>query len=60
MAENNKVNWSTDVTGFDSDIVKWTYFAFIIILILLCFYFIKKALDKINKVKDPEHNNSYC
>ena len=48
------------ITGSDSQIVQWIYFCTLICFIILCFYLMKKAHVKIQKITNPNTNHSYC
>ena len=60
MSEAETINFTTLITGSDSESVKWTYLIVVLSLLLLCSYLLKSASEKIEKVKDPTKNNSYC
>ena len=47
------------ITGSDSEVVKWVYFSFVILLISACVFFAHQAVKKTNKITNSKNNYSY-
>ena len=54
------VEWVQLQTNTKSPFVKWVYFCVLVVGLPVTGILIKMALQKINQIKDPKTNNSYC